>query len=309
MPVSVNFNLENTLRSISSTSLNSYVDAYISQSGGFVYDSRSHSYYETKPLVNNIAAPGMVHINPNDILGSAAKLETSPLHALKAVLVHEMGHAYNATQDQTGYTADPVKMYEWCINREAGAAAFSFKVTTELIAQGGYLPVVGPPTAIDLYNTLAAAVWGIDPKSLAYTQALIKTAAAVYAADPQYKIYCTEWINGGGLPPGYIPPLNPPSGGGGGGGHGGGGGGAGSVKVPGGYWQEVPEHPSDLQAPDTDLAMLVAHTELLNVDPVQRLGTAENMEGGVHIVGDVTDSTVTIVGTHLGATTELFHVL
>lgn len=95
---------------------------------------------------------------------------------------------------------------------------------------------------------MLASVVGINPSSFQYEAKLISTAKALYAADQHYIESCKAWINGGGMPPGFYPPSDPGSGGGGGGGGGGTGVGGGSVLVPGGYWEYVPET-SDIVAP------------------------------------------------------------
>lgn len=240
MTPTTTFDLKTTLQGIPGETMKSAVNAFIAGQGQEKYDYQAHSYLQVNSLVNNLSAPGTIHINPNDVAALADTLGISYLSALKSVLVHEMGHAQFATADLTAYSGDPAKMADWCYQREGEAAAFAFKVTTELKAIGGYLPVAGPPTMPDIYDVMAAAVQGMDPRSTQYTLALIHAAQAKYAADPTYQKFCSTWATKGGLPPGYVPPTpgSPDWGSyGGGGGHAGGGG---SALIPGGYWKEVP---------------------------------------------------------------------
>lgn len=245
-PPGTPLNLQNTINNIAnvSSTLAGQVNAYTQGGGTYSYIAGAHSYYEVKSLVNNISAPGSIKINAYDAAAYADSVQTSYLHALTSIIIHEMGHAHYATADLSNYTGDPQKMIAWCIKREGEAAAFSFKVTQDLVADGGYMPVAGPPSMPDLYATMSSAVQGLNPDSIAYTNALINAASAKYSADPKYMAYCTDWAYGKkGLPPQFLPPAEQPPGGGGGGGSGGGSGGAGSMLIPGGYWQKVPEIP------------------------------------------------------------------
>lgn len=203
-----------------------------------------HSTYVAGPLQNNIAGPGTLFVNPADATALANALpEAIPwMSAYTSIILHELGHAYYATRSNSAYTSDPAKRVEWCYEREALASLYVFNYMTERGITDGGLVVPGPGKPLDLYATLLSAVTGKTPGSLAYENAVIAAAKAKFAASPKYKALCQAWANGGGLPPAYYPPPPPP---GGGGGSGGGGGGAGTAKIPGGYWQPVPENSSD----------------------------------------------------------------
>jgi len=157
-PPTTPFNLKTTLQGILGATMKSAVNAFLAGQGQEDYVYNAHSYLEVKSLVNNLSAPGTIHINPNDVAAFADTLNISYLSALKSVLVHEIGHAQYATSDLTAYSGDPAKMADWCYQREGEAAAFAFKVTTELVATGGYLSVAGPPSMPDLYSVMVAAV-------------------------------------------------------------------------------------------------------------------------------------------------------
>lgn len=205
-----------------------------------------HSTYQPGPLVNNIAGPGKLAINPHDATALAnAMPDAIPwMNAYQSIILHELGHAFYATRSNTAYSGDPAKRVEWCYEREGLASLFVFNYINEQgIGNEGTTIVPGPGRPVDLYATLLSAVAGLTPGSLAYENAVISAAKAKFKASPKYRAYCEAWANGGGLPPAYYPPPPPPTGGVGGGG--GGGGGGGSTKIPGGYWEPVPSNSDD----------------------------------------------------------------
>ncbi|MEO5934215.1 MAG: hypothetical protein ABIQ08_11795 [Duganella sp.] len=212
---------------------------------------KDHSYYAPKPFENTISPPGKIYINPNDATNLANVIGGIPYHlASDAIILHEMGHGFYATEVGLGYTTDPAKMLDWCFGREAYASMFVFNIGQERVAQGlGASIVPGVDGTPDLYATMLAAVAGLTPGSVAYKNALLSAAKAKFAGSTAYRQACTAFANGGGLPPSYFPPAipMPPSTGG-----------StpapvpantnaeGRPKIPGGYWKELPPaNPSD----------------------------------------------------------------
>ena len=251
MPINLPTNLPSpadSLESLRTPNNSSFITNYMN-GGGTVTNSYGgdHSHYDPMPLHNNISAPGKITINVHDVTALA---NSNPewdfwQPAYLSILLHELGHAFYATRVGSDYTSDPAKMMEWCFNREALASLFVFNTITELghYPDGGLI-VPGPGLPIDLYDAMAKEVQGINPASFEYERKLLAYARSKYSANKKYRDMCTKWVNGGGLPPQYLPPAVP-----------GGGGSGGSVpmplpyikdKIPGGYWQEVPpKHPSD----------------------------------------------------------------
>lgn len=194
------------------------------------------------PLVNNISAPGTVNINPFDVTATAnMNPEQIPwVNTYKSVVLHEVGHAWSATRVATDYTSDPVKIVEWCFTREALASLYAFNVLTELGITDGSMIVVGPPEGpVDIYAIMLASVQGTDPRSSSYEAKLLAAARGKFSRSPKYRTYCEGFAKKGGLPPGYFPPPTD---------DGSGSSPGGTVpmppayvpKIPGGYWQPVP---------------------------------------------------------------------
>lgn len=94
-----------------------------------------HSTYQPGPLVNNIAGPGKLAINPHDATALAnAMPDAIPwMNAYQSIILHELGHAFYATRSNTAYSGDPAKRVEWCYEREG-------------LASPAYYPPPPPPT-------------------------------------------------------------------------------------------------------------------------------------------------------------------
>ena len=217
-----------------------FFDKFIAQgSAENTYDGRS--IYVPKPIKNGISEPGAIFINPHDVTSLANAIVGLPyLKAYDSILLHELGHAFYATRVALDYQTDPAKILDWCYKREALASLFVFNYLVDRGITGGSLVVPGPGIPADLYSLMAASVAGLTPGSIAYENAAIALAKAKYQASPEYRKVCEGFAAKGGLPPGFYPPPAPTEGGGGSAGGGGGGGGGGSLKIPSGYWREVP---------------------------------------------------------------------
>lgn len=216
----------------------SFIDNYFAQ-GGLAVNSNlaEHSHYDPKPLQNNLSPPGKITIRIPDAT-TLANLNPGFSYwqpAYDSILLHELGHAFYASRVGSDYTSDPTKMMEWCFNREALASLFVFNYIRERGFTEGEIIVPGPGLPIDLYAVMAAAVVGVNPESFEYEKKLLDAARAKFANNKRYRDACTKWVNGGGLPPEYVPGATT---------GGGGGGGSGGVPlpfpayvpIPGGYW-------------------------------------------------------------------------
>lgn len=244
MPIKTPENLPDPIeriKALRTPGTKSFIDNFLA-SGKANNDFSGPSIYVPQALKNSISAPGTININPNDVTALANALDGIPyINVYDSIILHELGHAYTATRVALDYQKIPDKIIDWCFNREALASLFVFNYLVERKISDGILVVPGPGIPANLYDLMAASVKGLTPGSIAYEVAATATAKARYKASPAYRKYCLDFATKGGLPPGYYPPPTPTEGGGGSAGGGGGGGGGGlPLKIPGGYWREVP---------------------------------------------------------------------
>jgi hypothetical protein len=127
---------------------------------------------------------GAIVIDP-DHINKLVRYYGSSVEAIRALLIHEMGHFMYRFQDratQPGTAQEVDASVSWCLKREAQASMFAYRVVKELKARGSSGVVVSPNGAGDLFSALAEAERaGRNRLELAYS---------AYASNPQYALYC-----------------------------------------------------------------------------------------------------------------------
>ncbi len=243
----VGYDIQNLLQSVNTPIADAQETRFFGNGGSIMMVESTGANYVKGAVVNGIVQPGTIFIGTYAVDRYAAAAELSPIQAAKAMAIHEMGHAryqQSIYQAQPGDSAPMDAKVAWCMLREGTASFYAFTVAKEM----GWHVVAGTSKTPNLYDTIEAALGSIDPRSSVYEQVGIAAAKAAFAADPQYVAYCSNPSNWN--KPSYIPP-SPPS-------TSPGGPGTGSVinsvydypPEPGGYWQPVPTHPSDVVLPD-----------------------------------------------------------
>lgn len=275
-------NITGILRNVNTPTADAQEARFFDNGGTIRLVESVGSIYVQGSIVNGLVQPGTIYIGTFSVDNLAATANIAPSWAARAIALHEMGHArYQQAvyQAQPGDNAPMSSKVDWCMYREGTASFYSYTVAKEM----GWHVVAGTNKNPNLYDTIDAALAGIDPRSSVYEQIGIAAAKAAWAADPKYVAYCsnpTNWSK-----PHYIPAEPPQTGSASPG--------TGSVirtvydwaPTPGGYWRPVPPHPSNSQLPDPitepelqSLALLDANIGLIAADTVGDLHSSHAVD-------------------------------
>ena len=159
-----------------------FVREFRARRGEFRYNEPSAG---TRFIPETRGKPPLIVVDPNHVTVMTGLWTCSELHAVRNILIHELGHfAYlmqsRAIAPKPG--APLAARLDWCFMREAQAAAYAYRVAKELKAKGFPAQVAGPSSAPDLFGVLSAAE--------ASGKNLFEAARAMYSQDPGYIDFC-----------------------------------------------------------------------------------------------------------------------